>query len=125
VFSASRWVPRLRSRFERPLVGGTGDKVAMRLLSSGVDSEGARPVPTRRENLGSVADAVNPSVQPPMRDRLKTVRFTEEELSRVRWCTQTLGITYEEFIHIAVLQSCDEIEGVNRALLTQYTNPGG
>ena len=48
--------------------------------------------------------------------KTKTVQFTDEEMVRLRWCCQTLGITFAEFVHIAVIDKCDELEGVSRAV---------
>jgi hypothetical protein len=43
------------------------------------------------------------------------LHLSEEETKRVRAIVFSLGTSYAEFVRIAVLQACDEVEGIARA----------
>jgi hypothetical protein len=44
----------------------------------------------------------------------RTLRFSPEELTRIRECARALGTSYVEFIHTATMQAVDECEGLDR-----------
>lgn len=41
------------------------------------------------------------------------VQYTEPEMERLRWWCQTLGTTFQEFIHDASIQMLDELDGIS------------
>jgi hypothetical protein len=50
---------------------------------------------------------------------MRMVTFTKAERARIALHCMAIGIKFEEFIHDATMQACDEMDGVQRELHRQ------
>jgi hypothetical protein len=46
----------------------------------------------------------------------RTLTFTAEERARLAAHCSAMGVSFEEFVHEATMQACDEMDGVQRSL---------
>ena len=54
----------------------------------------------------------------------RQLKFTPEEMVRLRECCRGLGTSYADFIRVVVLQALDEYEGLERTLAVRLNHHG-
>jgi hypothetical protein len=51
-----------------------------------------------------------------MKSLRRTLTFTKEERARLAVHCSAMGVYFEDFVHEAAMQACDEMDGIQRRL---------